>query len=98
MLRGSLTIATVGGIPIRIHWTFGVLLAWISTSGALHGGTASKGRTSAAFTLAVFLCVMLHELGHALADRKHRRTGFSKAGRERRLRDRARAMERGSLQ
>jgi Zn-dependent protease/CBS domain-containing protein len=71
MFRGSLTIAYVAGIPIRVHWTFSILLLWIFASGLLQGGTARAGLRSAAFILAVFFCVVLHELGHALAARHY---------------------------
>jgi Zn-dependent protease/CBS domain-containing protein len=70
MLRGSLTIAVVAGIPIRVHWTFAILLLWFLGSGWAQGGTATAGLTSAAFVLAVFGCVVLHELGHALTARR----------------------------
>lgn len=71
MLRGSTAIATIAGIPIRVHWTFAALLLWIFASGAMHGGTIASGAVSAAFTVGVFGCVVLHELGHALAARRY---------------------------
>jgi Zn-dependent protease len=70
LLRGSLTVAVVAGIPIRVHWTFAILLLWFLGSGWAQGGTALAGLTSAAFMLAVFFCVVLHELGHALTARR----------------------------
>jgi Zn-dependent protease/CBS domain-containing protein len=69
-LRGSLTIAVVAGIPIRVHWTFAILLVWFLATGWAQGGTVIAGLTSAAFVLAVFACVVLHELGHALTARR----------------------------
>ena len=71
MLPGSFTVATIAGIPIRVHWTFGVLLLWFLISGTLQGGTLGAGLTSAALVLAVFACVVLHELGHALTARRY---------------------------
>lgn len=71
MLGGSLTIARVAGIPIRSHWTFFVLLLWIVTSGVFRGLGISAGVMSGLFVVAVFLCVTLHELGHALAARAY---------------------------
>ena len=70
MLPGSFTIARVAGIPIRVHWTFLILLVWIVASGVRKGGTAESGLESAVFMLAVFFCVVLHELGHALTARR----------------------------
>ena len=71
MLPGSFTVATVAGIPIRVHWTFGILLLWFLVSGTLQGGTLAAGLASAALVLAVFVCVVLHELGHALVARRY---------------------------
>jgi Zn-dependent protease/CBS domain-containing protein len=70
MLPGSFTIARVAGIPIRVHWTFLVLLLWIVASGIRQGGTVESGVGSAALMLAVFFCVVLHELGHALTAKR----------------------------
>ena len=71
MLPGSFTVATVAGIPIRVHWTFAILLIWFLVSGTLQGGTLAAGLVSAALVLAVFVCVVLHELGHALTARRY---------------------------
>ena len=71
MLPGSFTVAAVAGIPIRVHWTFAILLIWFLVSGTLQGGTLSAGLVSAALVLAVFVCVVLHELGHALTARRY---------------------------
>jgi stage IV sporulation protein FB len=61
---GSFVIAVVGGIPIRIHITFLLLLAWIAFAGTESG----KGKSGAGlvFTLLLFGCVLLHELSHAM--------------------------------
>jgi Zn-dependent protease/CBS domain-containing protein len=59
----------VAGIPIRVHWTFAVLLVWVLFSGVAQGKSLGSGIVSAAFMLAVFLCVLLHELGHAVVAR-----------------------------
>jgi len=68
-MRWSWKIATVAGIPIRIHVTFVALLVW------LFGAGASKGLVHAAlgvgFVLSAFACVVLHEYGHALMGRRY---------------------------
>ena len=65
-VKWSFRIATVAGIQVRIHFTFLLLLvfyAWIYyTEG---GPKAAMG--GVAFTLLIFLCVLLHEFGHAFA-------------------------------
>lgn len=65
-MRWSLRIARVAGIGIYIHWTFLIVPAWIII-GSLHEGAGARdiGGTLA-FVTALFGCVVLHELGHAL--------------------------------
>lgn len=53
----SIPILRIAGIQLRIHITFLLLIAWIAI-----------GSTSAAiFVLLLFVCVVLHEFGHAIA-------------------------------
>src|ERR1043166_3083123 len=53
----SIPIIRIAGIQLRIHVTFLLLIAWVAL-----------GSTNAAvFMLLLFLCVVLHEFGHALA-------------------------------
>lgn len=53
----SIPIIRIAGIQLRIHVTFLLLIAWVAL-----------GSTSAAvFVLLLFLCVVLHEFGHAFA-------------------------------
>lgn len=59
----SLDLLTVKGIPIRIHTTFFILLLWVAYAEISQGGSAAA---EILFVLVVFLCVALHELGHAL--------------------------------
>lgn len=61
---------SIGGIPIRIHWSFFLLLGWAVYVGqAGSHGTAWAGLIWPVFLLAIFGCVLLHELGHAFAAR-----------------------------
>jgi Zn-dependent protease/CBS domain-containing protein len=53
----SIPILRVAGIQLRIHVTFLLLILWVAL------GSAS----AAIFVLLLFLCVVLHEFGHALA-------------------------------
>lgn len=62
----SITIARIAGSEIRIHLTFLLLLLWIGASAYFAGGTGAAV-DSVLFIVAVFACVLLHELGHALA-------------------------------
>ncbi|BDI31996.1 protease [Capsulimonas corticalis] len=54
-------IATVAGIPIRVHFTFLLFLIWIAFG--VRGGPDSL---RVVYVLSVFLCVLLHELGHSI--------------------------------
>ena len=59
----SLTIGTVAGTAVRLHFTFLLLLAWIGIGGYLsHGPAAALDLLS--FIVLLFLCVVLHEFGH----------------------------------
>lgn len=63
-MRWSLRIATVSGIPIFIHWTFLILIGWIVF---INAGAGTRLTVLAVLLiLALFACVALHELGHAL--------------------------------
>lgn len=64
----SLKIITVHGIPIRVHLSFLLIILWSAYIG-LSGGSSEWLRGAAfmvVFTLLLFLCVVLHELGHSL--------------------------------
>ncbi len=68
---GSFRLARVSGIPIHLHWTFLALLIWFAVSSLAN--TPQNGRDGAmpaylslVFVIALFACVVLHELGHAL--------------------------------
>ena len=57
----AIRIATVAGIPIRLHFTFLLFLLWVGLAGP-HGA----GGLSVLYVIAVFTCVVLHELGHSI--------------------------------
>ena len=65
---GNVTLGRVAGIGVTVHWTFWILLAFWTLSGVGSGGLAG-GAVSAAMLAALFGCVVLHELGHALTAR-----------------------------
>jgi Zn-dependent protease/CBS domain-containing protein len=66
----SITIGRVAGSEIRIHLTFLLFLAWIGIAEYSQGG-AGAALNGVLFIVAVFACVVLHELGHALAARRY---------------------------
>lgn len=69
-MRWAWTVGKLAGIQIKIHATFALVLIWVAFS---HWMTARNWPTvldGLAFVLAIFSCVLLHELGHALMARK----------------------------
>jgi Zn-dependent protease/predicted transcriptional regulator len=64
-VRGSWRIATVAGIPIRVHVTFLAIPAVFALQGWAQGGLHAATE-EVLFILAIFVCVALHELGHSL--------------------------------
>jgi Zn-dependent protease/predicted transcriptional regulator len=63
----SVQIARVLGIPIRIHFTFVLILVYVGYFAASQGSNVPRSIVS---VLLVFACVVLHELGHAAMARK----------------------------
>jgi Zn-dependent protease len=61
----------VAGIGIYVHATFFILVAWIGFASWKQGETLEAVALGVAFILALFGCVVLHELGHALAARRY---------------------------
>jgi len=67
-MRWSYRIARVAGIDVRIHVTFLLLLAWFGWMYWQDGGMPGAVQ-GVAVILLLFLCVLLHEFGHAFAAR-----------------------------
>lgn len=70
-MKWSLFVGKPFGIKIFIHWTFLLLIGWILYNEFRQGGTTESSLWSLGFVLAIFGCVTLHELGHALAARQY---------------------------
>jgi len=69
-MRWSQQLGRVAGISIFVHWTFLLLIGWVLLAHFLEGDSLQTAVTGVLFVLAVFVCVLLHELGHALAAKK----------------------------
>lgn len=65
-MKYSLYLGRVSGIKISVHWTFLILIAWIVFANMRSGLGPNEILWSVGFILTIFLCVILHELGHAL--------------------------------
>jgi Zn-dependent protease/predicted transcriptional regulator len=64
-MRWSLTIGRVFGITLRLHVTFLLLLAFVAYSGFVEAGAGGAG-WALALVCSVFVCIVLHELGHSV--------------------------------
>lgn len=69
-MKGSLSLGKIAGIKVSIHWTFLILLAWIVYVNYQVGSTSQELLWSVIYVIAIFVCVVLHEYGHALTARK----------------------------
>lgn len=68
-MRGSLKLGTFSGIGVFVHWTFMLLIVYIAWMYWPQGPVGIAIATG--FLLSIFLCVVLHEFGHALAARRY---------------------------
>lgn len=70
---GSLKIGTFWGIPVFLHWSFALIFLLAGYQGFTSGSGDPLLTTAwlSGLFLAVFVCVLLHEYGHALAARRY---------------------------
>ncbi|MBI1900757.1 MAG: site-2 protease family protein [Planctomycetia bacterium] len=69
-MNWSWKIGRLAGIDVYIHWTFLLLLGLFVMSPLLGGEGPVAALTSGLFLVALFGCIVLHELGHALMARR----------------------------
>jgi len=69
-MKYTIPAGTYFGIPVRIHFTFPLILAFFGVGGWM-GGTWLDGIRSVVLVLLVFLCVVLHEFGHSLQVKRY---------------------------
>ena len=70
-MKWSWRIGSISGIGLYVHATFVLLLAWIAIDAWSTTGHAGPAVAGVLFVAAVFLMVVLHELGHALTARRY---------------------------
>jgi len=68
-MKGIFKLGKIAGIRIEVHWTFSLLLIWVIFLDIQRGGTTYTALMNIILILLLFLCVILHELGHALTAR-----------------------------
>src|SRR5262245_60031192 len=70
-MRWSFRVVVIAGIEVRLHVTFLVFVAWVAISQGLLKGHFGDALAGVVVLLTIFACVLLHELGHALAARRY---------------------------
>ncbi len=70
-MRWSFRVGSIAGIRIELHVTFVLFVGWIAVAQGILTRSPERAVTSLALILLVFACVLLHELGHALAARRY---------------------------
>ena len=69
-MKGVLKLGSVSGIKIEVHWTFTLLLIWVAFIEIQQGANLDRILLNEALIVVLFLCVVLHELGHALTAKR----------------------------
>jgi Zn-dependent protease len=67
VMHGSWRVATFFKIPVRIHWSFSLLIFFVIYVGKTRDASWLNIGFFGLFVLALFFCVLLHEFGHALS-------------------------------
>lgn len=70
-MKWSWKLTRLAGIDVYVHATFFILIAWIAVSYWQVEGSLVAVIRGVGFILALFGCVVLHELGHALTARRY---------------------------
>jgi len=70
-MKWSIRIGKLFGIPLFVHVTFLVLLAWVGMMSWRSGQGPVAAIEDVLFICTLFACVVLHELGHALTARRY---------------------------
>src|SRR5947208_6003033 len=67
-ISGSIGLGRVFGVPIKLHFTFLLLLVFLLVNGI---SDKQSGAATAIYIVALFASVFLHELGHTLVARHY---------------------------
>ena len=68
-MKSGLYLGRWLGIDVIVHWTFLLLVGLLMAAQLLAGASWAEVAGSTTLLVAVFLCVLLHEFGHALTAR-----------------------------
>ena len=70
-MKWSIKIGKFVGIDVYMHLTFLLLIGWVGLVHWHRGQSIGAALVGILFILAIFLCVVLHEFGHALMARRY---------------------------
>ena len=70
-MKWSVKIGKFVGIDVYMHLTFLLLIGWVALLHWQRGQSVGAALVGVLFILAIFLCVVLHEFGHALMARRY---------------------------
>src|SRR5690349_3203161 len=70
-MRGALKLFTWFGIPVYLHWTFGLIFVYILWHAQTNNLSMFETAWLTGLFMALFVCVLLHEYGHALSARRY---------------------------
>lgn len=70
-MRWSFKIGTIAGIRVEVHVTFLLFIVGVALYRGFLGESPAQAVSAAFLLLLIFGCVLLHELGHALAARRY---------------------------
>ncbi len=68
--KGSLELGRIADIPVKVHWSFGLLLLFITYYVFQNSLSAVEGMWFFSLVLLMFCFVIMHEYGHALTARR----------------------------
>ena len=70
-MRWAWKVGVVAGIPVYVHSTFLLVIAWVFWVYWRQGQSFVSAAAGAGFVLVLFGCVVLHEFGHALMAKRY---------------------------
>lgn len=70
-MSGSLNIGTYAGIPVKVHWTFSIVILFVAYIAFSENLSINESLVLSLYVISLFFCVILHEYGHALSARKY---------------------------
>ncbi|MBK8953965.1 MAG: site-2 protease family protein [Saprospiraceae bacterium] len=71
MFEKAWYIGSFAKIPVKIHWTFLLIVLYVIGTGLSEGASNKEILIEVCFILTMFMCVVLHEFGHALTAKRY---------------------------